>query len=102
MPKLSNRRQFLKSAAAAVPMLAAGRALGQTKVSANEQITLGCIGVGTHGMGWNLEAFLRIPRARVLAVCDVFRDRQDRAREKVNGVYGNRDCAVRTDFREIL
>jgi predicted dehydrogenase len=53
-------------------------------------------------MGWNMEAFLKIPEARVLAVCDVYKARQEQAREKVNATYGNTDCAVYTDFREIL
>jgi len=53
-------------------------------------------------MAWNLEAFLKISEARVLTVCDVFADRREKAREKVNTAYGNTDSAMYTDFREIL
>jgi predicted dehydrogenase len=105
MSKTTNRRDFLKSAASAsVLALAEGRARAQqvSPPAANGQITLGFIGLGIHGMGWNLDAFLKIPEARVLAVCDVFRERQEQAREKVNTAYGTTDCAIYTDFREIL
>ncbi len=95
-----NRRVFLKSAAAvSMAGFASGRAQAATP---GEQVTLGCVGVGGHGTGWNLEAFLKIPEARVLAVCDVFRDRRENAREKVNAAYGNRDCEAIADFREVL
>lgn len=99
MGKRLNRRMFLKSAAA-VPL--AGVAARRVAAAPSEQITLGCIGVGGHGVGWNLEAFLKIPEARVLAVCDVFRERRENARKKVNAAYGNQDCAAMADFRALL
>lgn len=92
------RRDFLKVAAAAsLPAFFPARAAG-----ANAQVTLGCIGMGSHGVGWNLDAFLKIPEARVLAVCDVYADRRESARGIVNAAYGNQDCAAVADFREIL
>jgi predicted dehydrogenase len=92
------RRDFLKVAAAAsLPAFFTARAAG-----ANAQVTLGCIGMGSHGVGWNLDAFLKIPEARVLAVCDVYADRRESARGIVNAAYGNQDCAALADFREIL
>lgn len=100
------RREFLKSAAAAisVPALTSSVAQGQkdVAVSPNNQVTLGFIGVGNHGTGWNLDAFLKIPEARVVAVCDVYRDRREKARSIVNDAYGNTDCTAHPDFREIL
>jgi len=93
-----HRREFLLSAAAATSaMILPKRAAG-----ANTQVTLGCIGMGSHGVGWNLDAFLKIPEARVLAVCDVYTDRRESARGMVNAAYGNQDCAAVADFREIL
>lgn len=100
-----DRRKFLKSmAASTLPAFAAGAGWGQPNLplKANERITLGCIGLGIHGMGWNLDAFLKIPDARVLAVCDVFKDRREKGAAKVNEAYGSADCAVYNDFREIL
>ncbi|GMV91020.1 MAG: dehydrogenase [Candidatus Hydrogenedentota bacterium] len=79
-------------------------AFGQeaNSVAPSNQITLGCIGVGGHGTGWNLDAFLKIPEARVLAVCDVYRDRCENARDMVNEAYGSSDCGTHGDFREVL
>jgi hypothetical protein len=101
MSKTINRRFFLQSAAS-LPALVAGRAWAQKTASANSQITLGCIGMGGHGIGWNLAAFLKIPEARVIAVCDVYTDRREKAKGIVDAAYGNTDCAMHTDFREIL
>ena len=100
------RREFLKTAAAglSVPSLLTAEASTQepSRVPAGSQVTLGCIGLGTHGMGWNLDAFLALPEARVVAVCDVFRDRREEARNKVNAAYGAEDCMAHADFRDIL
>ena len=104
MPIKINRRHFLQSAAAtaaSLPFMLTSPAFGQ-KTSANEQITLGCIGLGVHGFGWNLAAFLKIPDARVIAVCDTYQDRAAKAQKKINETYGNTDCTIHADFREIL
>lgn len=98
----TSRRNFLKLASAAtVPALLTRRGWAQG-VSANSQITLGCIGLGIHGYGWNMDAFLKVPEARIIAVCDVYANRRTRARAKVNNAYGNGDCETHADFREIL
>ncbi|HRK36596.1 MAG TPA: Gfo/Idh/MocA family oxidoreductase [Candidatus Hydrogenedentes bacterium] len=105
MSTSASRREFLKSSATASALAFASvhaKAQQNASSSANAQITLGCIGVGFHGIGWNLKAFLEIPDARVLAVCDVFKSRQEKARAMVNAAYENSDCAMYTDFREIL
>ncbi len=104
MPNTLRRRAFLKSAVATASLGGglAPWALGQAGPPPSKQITLGFIGMGTHGMGWNLDAFLKIPEARVLAVCDVFRDRRESARDKVNKAYRNKDCLAIADFREML
>jgi predicted dehydrogenase len=39
---------------------------------------------------------------RVVAVCDVDRQRRDRALERVSDAYGSSDCATYVDFRELL
>ncbi len=100
------RREFIKSVAAAVaaPVFIAKRAAGQegTRIAPSDQITLGCIGVGGHGTGWNLAAFLKLPEARVVAVCDVMRKRRENAQRIINKAYGNEDCTMHVDFREIL
>jgi myo-inositol 2-dehydrogenase / D-chiro-inositol 1-dehydrogenase len=100
------RRDFVKTAvsAAAVAGFAAGKAPARAEAGAppSEKITLGCIGMGTHGIGWNLRDFLKIPDARVAAVCDVFRDRREKARDIVNEKYGTKDCEAIADFQAML
>lgn len=106
MSEAMKRREFLKSAAAALSLPAFIAPIASSQeggvASPNDRIALGCIGVGNHGTGWNLDAFLKIPEVRVAAVCDVFRDRREKARDLVNAAYGNTDCAAYADFREIL
>ena len=62
---------------------------------------MGCIGVGSQG-NWNMDAFMGQPDVQVLAVCDVDKSRVKNAKEKVDRRYGNTDCAVYSDFRELL
>ena len=100
-----NRRLFLRSsslatAAVGFPTIVPSRVLGADAPS--NQITVGMIGVGNHGVHRNLNMFLRQPDARVLAVCDVFRSRMKDAKARTDKHYGNQDCSQHGDFREIL
>jgi len=104
-----NRRQFLRKAvgvsAAAVgfPYLVRPSALGKGgTVAASNRITLGFIGVGSHGIGVNLRTFLGNSDAQAVAVCDVDTNNRNQARDIVNKQYGNQDCAAYNDFREII
>ena len=101
MPTIPSRRQFLKSAALALPAFSALRIQAEGPAP-SKQITLGFIGLGIHGGGYNLPHFLAIPEARAVAVCDVYADRATAARDQVNAAYGNSDCAVFSDFRDLL
>ena len=103
------RRSFLvrsvagAAAALAAPAFVPSSVLGAGgRVAPSNQITVGFIGVGGHGTAWNLPAYLKQPDARVLVVCDVDRDHMEFAKEKVDGHYKNKDCAMTTDFREVL
>ena len=58
MMRTTNRRQFLKSAALALPALSALRVRAEGPAP-SEKITLGCIGLGTHGGSYNLRNFRR-------------------------------------------
>jgi len=62
---------------------------------------MGCIGVGWQGTS-NMENFLREPDAQIVAVCDVDKNHLQRAKQIVDKHYGNNDCAVYHDFRELL
>lgn len=106
-PKNPSRRSILKLATAAVaapiiiPSSALGLAAGTTAPS--QRITLGFIGVGGHGRTYNMATFLQQEDCQVVAVCDVFASRCQKAVEDVRKKYGP-DAAVRTfgDFRELL
>jgi myo-inositol 2-dehydrogenase / D-chiro-inositol 1-dehydrogenase len=96
------RRSLLRGglAAAAVPYFVPARLLGNDAPS--NKITVGMIGTGSHGTDYNLWRYLAQPDARVLAVCDVDSGRMQKAKHIVDARYGNTDCAMTKDFREIL
>jgi len=103
------RRGFLRQfsgiavAAAGFPYLVPSCALGKAgAVEASNRITLGFIGVGSHGIGMNLRSFLPQPDAQVLTVCDVDSNHLHKACDIVNRKYGNRDCATYKDFRDVI
>ena len=104
-----DRRKFLKKAAGMAvgaigfPYIIPSSALGvDSSIAASNRITIGLIGVGSHGTAVNLKSFLGSSDAQVVAVCDVDTSRRDRARDMVNEKYDNRDCAAYNDFREII
>lgn len=69
----------------------------------NDLITIGMIGTGSHGTGWNLKHYLKYPElCRVVAVCDVSMSRATNAQNLVNDAYKSKDCKVYQDFRELL
>lgn len=118
------RRQFLGrsagilGAAVVAPAIIPASALGRNGLIApSERITMGFIGVGTQGGGHLLGGawtyltggYAARKDVQVLAVCDVWRDRRERARLRVNQhyaeVYGKgnyRTCEAYVDFRNVL
>jgi hypothetical protein len=98
------RRDFLKTAAAAVaaPYVLTSTALGAAgRLPASERIVMGAIGVGGQGTG-DMNAFLGSPEVQMVAVCDVFEDRRQRAKGIVDKRYGSADCTAYNDFRELV
>lgn len=77
-------------------VLGAGRA-----VAPNNRLTVGCIGVGGRGTA-DLIACLGVPEAQVVAVCDPYSDRQQKAKQLVDEKYASKDCKTYGDFREVL
>ena len=102
-----NRRGFLKKAVQAgaflaVPQVIPGTALGKNgSVAPSERITLGAIGIGNRGR-YVLGCFLREPDLRCVAVCDVRGDNRKRAKDQVDAINGDKDCATYIDMRELL
>ena len=104
-----NRRIFLKHSAALTaggltfPYFVSPTALGKSgAVAPSNRITVGCIGVGSHGTAVDLRGFLAQPDAQVLSVCDVDSNYRNRAREITNQKYNNKDCSAYNDFRDII
>ncbi len=97
-----SRRKFLTAtgAALAAPCLVPSTCFGAGAPS--NKITIGFIGVGSHGTGWNLEKYLKLPAARVVMVCDVDGFRMRKAKAMVDAAYDNEDCRTTKDFREVL
>lgn len=97
-----SRRKFIGAASAAVafPAFVSSRVLGDEAPS--KKITVGLIGTGSHGTDWNLVRYLKQSDARVLVVCDVDANRMKRAKKMVDEKFGNQDCAMTRDFREVL
>ncbi len=99
-----SRRQFVRRSigctAALFPAFVSPRAFGNAPPS--DQVTIGCIGMGNHGIHRNLKMLLAQQDARVVAVCDVFDDRTMYAQDMVNKKYKNSACASFVDFRKII
>ena len=105
----ASRRRFLQqmsgtalalAAANSTPAFADGwqnRVDGYSrKISANDKIRIGVIGIGIQGNN-DLEAALKVPGTEMVAACDLYKGRLERAKE----VYG-KDLFVTADYRELL
>ncbi len=99
-----SRRRFLSLTSATLGAMALpGRTFASRRAtSPSNRITLGFIGVGGHGHGYNLKSFLEQDDAQVVAVCDVFASRTRRARDTVDARYGTKGCREYADFRALL
>lgn len=103
----ASRREFLRRSATASVVFAApwfvpARALGREgATAANETITLGVIGIGPR-CTYDLKAMLGFGDIRCLAIADVQASRRDAGKKLVDSHYGNQDCKLYRDFRELL
>lgn len=103
----TSRRDFLVGAAttAAVAWGASfvpSRALGRDGATApSEQITLGIIGIGPR-CKYDLKSILPFSDVRCIAIADVQSSRRDAGKQMIDSHYGNTDCVLYRDFRELL
>jgi predicted dehydrogenase len=101
------RRTFLKQslaagAALAAPWIIPSRVLGKDGgVAPSNRITLGVIGMGPRCQV-DLGAMLENADVQCLAICDVQAGRRNNGKAIVDARYGNKDCAVYRDLRELL
>lgn len=104
------RRQFIKAALATVsaPLVIPSSAFGLAGSTApSERITMGLVGCGGHGAGWNLDRMFENNDQQVIAVCDVDSKHLQNARKKVNTHYGKKlgrdyKCDTYDDFRDLI
>lgn len=98
----TSRRNFVLAAGACLSVPLLRNSIVNGKDTPSKKITMGFIGVGSHGTGVNLPNFLSIPEVRVISVCDAIIERSLKAKQKVDTAYGNTDCRIVPDFRQIL
>ncbi|MFV2069186.1 MAG: Gfo/Idh/MocA family protein [Pirellulales bacterium] len=91
------------------PVIVRSSSLGLAgTVAPSERISLGLIGCGNHGAGWNLNQIFRCSDVQVVALCDVDRNRLAKAQKKVDRHYSTifgkeyRSCATHGDFRKLI
>lgn len=103
-----NRRDFLRKAAFATagiglsPTIVSASSLGLNgRTAPSDKINMILIGSGGMGRS-NLNHFLRMEDMQVIAVCDVDDAQSARAKQMIDEKYGNSDCRVYKDYREIL
>jgi predicted dehydrogenase len=101
MQKL-NRRKFLRTGSGVAAGLVAAPFIMKSCIFPSKQITIGMIGTGSHCMDWNLPPYLAMEDVRVVAVCDVDRERMMIAKKAIDEKYQNSDCTTYGDFRELL
>ena len=95
------RRNFL-AATAVAPLILPARVLGRGGAAApSERLQVASIGIGGRG-SYDLGVALHETDVQFVAVCDVNRERRERAKATVDEQYGNQDCATYLDFREVL
>ncbi|MBZ5586013.1 MAG: Gfo/Idh/MocA family oxidoreductase [Acidobacteriia bacterium] len=95
MPEIQvDRRNFLRGAGA-LTALSYSRVLG-----ANDKIRLGAIGLGDRGTG-DLGNFLRNPEIEVVAFCDIWGDKLDRARQRAPQAKTYADHHALLDNKEV-
>jgi predicted dehydrogenase len=103
-----NRRGFLKrvtgaaAGAMAIPYIVPSSVFGADgAVAPSNRLHVGIIGVGGQGL-WDMRGFLDKPEALVVAVCDIDVKRQKAAKAEADLKYGNSDCKMYLDFRDVI
>jgi len=94
-----SRRRFL-AAGAGVGLfnIVPARVLGA--LAPSNRVTMALIGSGSQGC-YDMREFLGLEDVRVRAVCDVNRTKRERAKRQVDERYGDADCAMYADFRDV-
>ena len=100
------RRDFLARSAAATATLSLGsvlpvETLAAKKVAANDVLNLGVIGIGPR-CKYDLQPMLKFTDVKVVAIAEVQASRRQEGKSLVDSAYGNTECKVYRDLRELL
>lgn len=97
-----SRRDFvLRSVAAAASLPAVHLFAAEPKTSVHDKINLGIIGIGPR-CTYNMNSILPFADVHCVAIADVQAKRRDAGKLLVDKHYGNSDCVLYRDFRELL
>ena len=92
----------MMSAAFAVPSIVPAHVLGgESRVAPSERVIFGVIGIGPR-CTYDLKSMLGLRDVQCVAIADVQASRRDAGKKLVDGRYGNKDCLLYRDFRELL
>jgi predicted dehydrogenase len=100
----ATRRDFLLSslaASAAVALAPTQLLAAERAVAASDKITLGVIGIGPR-CTYDLKSMLPFGDIRCVAIADVQASRRAAGKKLVDEHYGNSDCKLYRDFRDLL
>lgn len=108
----SNRRRFIVGAAgsaltgltasASIPyFFTASPLAAQDSIAASDKLTLGVIGIGPR-CTYDLKSILPFADVQCVAIADVQQTRRDAGKQLVDSHYGNDDCQLYSDFRQLL
>ena len=103
-----DRRSFLAKAAEtaagsiAFPYLVCSSALGKDgSVPASDRIVMASIGTGGQGTA-NMKAFCGKANVQVVAVCDVVKEKREKAKGIADSIQASKSCSAYGDFRDVL
>ncbi len=101
-----SRRRFLQATLQAgalclAPQIVPAAVLGKGAVAPSERIVLGGIGIGGRG-NYVLGCFLEEKDVQFVAICDVKAERRKAVKARADAKYGNQDCAMYRDLRDLL
>ncbi len=95
-------QRSMAAGAAAMPWFVPAAARGtEGKAAPSERITLGVIGIGPRATS-DVGGILKQPDCRCVAISDVQASRRNAGKKLVDKHYGNSDCVLYRDFRELL
>jgi myo-inositol 2-dehydrogenase / D-chiro-inositol 1-dehydrogenase len=87
-----SRREFLKTSAASVSALGTLELSRSAYAAGSDTLKVGMIGCGGRNAGAAVQALTADPGARLVAMCDIFRDRVEAKRQEIKAARGEQVC----------